>query len=178
MVGREPIFEIAPQPFDRIQFRGIRRKEEQSHVGREAQLPGFVEGPIVEQQQMETGGVGSSKMIEEELKALSIEEGEFQKEALSGQWFDRAVEVETLEAIGGREERLHAAGRDAAAHDGQEAAATFILRPHAPVVIAVLLRGLDLGQELCAERLLEVREVCGLFFGWERRGALALARSL
>lgn len=176
--GREPICEIAPQPFDGIQLWGIRGEEEQSDIGGQAEGLGFVKGPIVEQQEMETGGIGSREVIEEELKARSIKQRQFQKEALARQRFDGAIEVETLEAISGREQRLDAPGGDAAADDGQETAATFVLRPHAPVTIAGLLRGVPLGQDLGAERVLELRDVLGLFFGCERRGALGLAWSL
>ena len=42
-----------------------------------------MEGPIVEQQQMEAGRIPSRKVSEEGLKPLSFEEGQFQKEALS-----------------------------------------------------------------------------------------------
>ncbi len=125
---------------------------------------------------MEGSRIGGGKVIEEELKALRIKEGQFQKEALAAQRLHRPVQVETLEAVGGGQERLDASGGDTATHDGQEATATFVLGPHAPLPIAPVLGGLQLGYELSAERLLEVRALLGLFFGWERRGALGLAR--
>jgi hypothetical protein len=49
---------------------------------------------------MEARGIGCSKVIEEQLEALGIERGQFEKETLSGKGFNRAVQVETLEAIG------------------------------------------------------------------------------
>lgn len=124
---------------------------------------------------MELGGIGSGKVIEKELKALRIEHGEFQKETLSGLRFHGPVQVETREAVGCGQERLPPPGGDASAHDGQEPTATLILTPHAPLRIAALLRRVDVGQELRAERRLELADFSRLFFGWERRGALGLA---
>jgi hypothetical protein len=95
----EPVFEIAPEPLDGIEFRCVRRKKHQADIGGQPQRLGFVKGPVVQQEQMEASGSQSGEVIEEELKALSIQERQFQKEALSRQWFDCPVQVETLEAI-------------------------------------------------------------------------------
>jgi hypothetical protein len=124
---------------------------------------------------MEAGRIRAGKVIEEELKALSIQERQFQKEALSRQWFDRPVQVETLEAVGRGDERLDPAGRDTAAYDGQQAAATFVLRPQPPLPIAVLLGAGYVRLEVRAERGLELGDGLRLFFGCERRGVLGLA---
>jgi len=78
-----------------------------------------VKGAVVEQQQKEAARIGGSKVIEEELKALGIEQQQFQKEALPRQRFDRSLEIETLEARRRREEWLNPTGDDVAAHDGQ-----------------------------------------------------------
>lgn len=91
MVGGQPIFEIAPQTLNRIEFGGVRRKEEQPNIGGKPQGAGFVKGPIIEQEEMEVGGIGGSEVIEEELKAVRIERGQFQKEALPCERRDRAV---------------------------------------------------------------------------------------
>ena len=73
---------------------------------------GFVIGPIIEQEQMEAGGIGGGKMVEEELKAVRIESGQFEKEALPRERFHSAVQVETLEVIRRRQERLDATSSD------------------------------------------------------------------
>jgi hypothetical protein len=97
---REPIFEIAPQAFDGIEFWRIRRKEEQANIAGQAERLGFMKGAVVEQQQMKLGGMGRREVIEEELKAVSIEGGQFQKKAPSRQRFNSSVQIETLKAIG------------------------------------------------------------------------------
>lgn len=124
---------------------------------------------------MEAGGISSGKMIKEELKALSIEEGQFQKEAPPCQRFDCPVQIETLEAIRRREQGLDAAGSDATPYDGQQATATFVLGPQPPLPIALLLGARYASLEVRAERGLELGDVLSLFFGCERRGALGLA---
>jgi hypothetical protein len=174
MAGK-PVFEVPPEPFEGIQLGRIRGKEEQPDIARQTKSLGFGKGPVVKQEEGEAGGVSGGEVREEELKALGIEERQFQKEALARQGVDGPVEGETREAVGCRDERLDPTGGDAAAQDGQQAAAAFVLGPQAPVRIPLLLRGLYLGQDLRGERVVEVRNLCGLFFGWERRGALGLA---
>jgi hypothetical protein len=68
-------------------------------------------------------------MIEEELKALSIEGRQFEKEALPGQGFDGPVQVKALEAVRRGQEGLDTAGGDAATYNGQQPTPTFILCP-------------------------------------------------
>lgn len=127
---------------------------------------------------MELRGMGRGELVKKELKTLRIEERQFQEEALSRAGFYCAVEVETLEPVRRGEEGLDATGGDPAAHDGQQAAATLILAPDAPLLGAALLGRVELGHELRAERLLELSNGGGLFFGCERRGALGLACNL
>jgi hypothetical protein len=175
---RQPVFPIAPEAFDGVEFGRVGRKEQQSEIGREAERPCFVERPIIEQEEREAGRVGGGKMIEEQLKALRIEGGQFQKEALPRERLDRAVQVEALEMIGRRQERVDTTGGDPAAQDGQEPTATFVLHPQPPLPIALLLRTGYARLELGVERGLELNHLLGLFFGWERRGALSFALSL
>ena len=134
-------------------------------------------GAIVEQQQREASRIGGSKMSEEERKARGIEERQFEKETLPGHRRDRPVQIETLEAIGRGEPGWDAAGGDPTTHDRQQATATSILRPEPPLQIPRLLGAGDARMEMGAERGLKRRALFGLFFGWERRGALGLACS-
>jgi len=76
-----------------------------------------VKRAIIEQEEMEVGRSDGSEVVEEELKALRIESGQFQKEALAGERRDRTVQVETLEAIRRGQERLDARGGNPAALD-------------------------------------------------------------
>jgi hypothetical protein len=178
LIAGQPVFEVAPPAFDGIEFRRRGWEEEQSDISWQAQGLRFVKGAGGAQQEREAGSVSGRAVSEEEVEALGIEGGDLQKGALSGQRFDGPVAGETLEAGSGRGKGVHPAGSDAAADDGPEAAATFVLGPHAPLGIAALLRGLSLRQELGAKRGVEGRDGFGLFFGCERRGALGLARSL
>ena len=127
---------------------------------------------------MEADGISGGKVVEEELKALRIEGGQFEKETLPGEGFDRAVEVETLEAIGRRHNWLDAACGEPATQNGEEPTPTFVLHPQPPLLIALLLRTGYTCVEVRAERRLKLDAVLGLFFGCERRGALSFAFSL
>jgi hypothetical protein len=69
----EPIFEIAPEPFEGIELGGIGGEEEKAPVGRAAQGFGFVERTVIEQEEVAAGGIGSGEMVEKELKAVRIE---------------------------------------------------------------------------------------------------------
>ena len=115
----QPIFEVAPQPLDRIQLRRIGRKEEQRHIRGQAECPGFMERAIVEQQQVEAGGISGRKMVEEEVKALRIQGGQFQKETLAGHGCHGPIQIQALKAIGRRYDRLDSARGDPMAHDRQ-----------------------------------------------------------
>jgi hypothetical protein len=94
---------------------------------------------IIEQEEMEAGGSGGGKVVEEELKALSIEDGEFQEEARARERFNGPLQGETLEAVGGRHTRVEAARGEPTTQNGEESTPPFVLYPPAPLLIAVLL---------------------------------------
>ena len=94
---------------------------------------------IIEQEEREAGGSGGGKVVEEELKALSIEGGEFQEEARARERFNGPLPVETLEAVGGRHTRVEAARGEPTTQNGEESTPPFVLYPPAPLLIAVLL---------------------------------------
>ena len=127
---------------------------------------------------MEAGRISCGKMVEEELKPVRIEGGQFEKEALASQRLDRAVQVESLEVISSRQERLDATSSDPTTQNWQEPTATFVLHPQPPLGISLLVGTGDTHAELSGERGLELRDGFGLFFGWERRGALSFAFNL
>src|SRR5262245_46106934 len=117
-------------------------------------------------------------MVEEEVKSVRIEGGQCEKEALASQRLDRAVPVESLEVIRRRQERLDATSRDPTTQNWQEPTATFVLPPPPPLGISLLVGTGATHAELSGERGLELRDVFGLFFGCERRGALSFAFTL
>ena len=117
MEVRKPIFEIAPESLDGIEFRGVGREEEQPDVGGKAKRPRFVKRSIIEEEQVEAGGIGGSQMVEEELKAVRIEVRQFEKETLPRERFHSAVQVERLEVIRRRQERLDATSSDPTAQN-------------------------------------------------------------
>jgi hypothetical protein len=68
-------------------------------------------------------------VVEEELKALRIEGGQFQKETLPGKGVDGPIQIQTLEARGRGDNGLDPTGGDPAALDRQQPTATFVLDP-------------------------------------------------
>jgi hypothetical protein len=127
---------------------------------------------------MKPGGIGGGKVIEEDLKALGIEQRQLEKEALAGQRFHDPIEIEILKTVGRGQERVHPTGGDAAAHEGEQATARFVLGPEAPLRVALLLSTGYACLDVRAESCLKGDDVLKLFFGCERRGALSLAWSL
>jgi hypothetical protein len=178
MEVRKPIFELAPESLDGIEFRGVGRKEEQPDVRGKAQRPRFVKRAIIEEEQVEAGRISGGKMVEEELKPVRIEGGQCEKEALASERLDRAVQGESLEVIRRWQERLDATSRDPTTQKWQEPTATFVLHPQPPLLIPLLVGTRDTHAELSGERGLELRDGFGLFFGCERRGALSFASNL
>ena len=108
-------------------------------------MAGFVKSAIVEQQQMEVGGIDSGEMVEKELKGVRIERRQLQKETRPGERFHRAIQIQTLKAIGAGQHGLDTAGGNPMPHDGQEPAPAFILRPHATASVVPLVGSLDGG---------------------------------
>jgi hypothetical protein len=178
MEGRKPIFEIAPESLDGVECRGGGRKEEQPEVGGKAPRPRAVTRPILEEAQVEAGWSSGGKMVEEEWKPVRSEGRQVEKEALAGERLARAVQGESLGVLRRWQERLDATSRDPTTQNGQEPPAPFVLDPQPPLGIALRVGTGDTQAELSGKRGLELRDGCGLFFGWERRGAVSFAFNL
>lgn len=114
-------------------------------------------------------------MIEEEVKARSVQARQFQTEALPCEGGDRSVQIETLEAVCRGQERVDPTSGETAAHDRQQATAPVVLGPPAPLPVAGLPGAGYARLELRSARGLEPGAALRLFFGGERRGALGLA---
>lgn len=86
--------------------------------------------------------VSCRKVLKEELEALTIEDRQFQKETLAGEWFYRAVHIPMFPLILSPQQRLHAARGDAVTQDREQATAALILSPQANPLVTVLARAL------------------------------------
>jgi len=129
-MSRQCIFEVFPQPFHRVNFRGIRWRENKAHMWRQMHLLRDVRRSIIEHQQIEPVSVSLCEVVEENLTQASVESWQFKKKAFATQWLDAAVEVKTLQFVLVWGERFDSAQGHAAAQDGDEAEAAFVLRPH------------------------------------------------
>ena len=108
-------------------------------------MAGFVKSAVVEQAEVKAGRIKGGEMVEKELKGFRIECRQLQKETRPAERFHRALQIQTLKAIGGGQHRLDAASGNPMPHDGQESAAAFILRPHATARVALLVDSADVG---------------------------------
>ena len=79
-VTRESIFDVAPEPLNRLKFRGIGREEDRHDVIGQFKRFGFVERAVVEQEDIEGVGEGFGELIDENLKGSGIEVGQLQKQ--------------------------------------------------------------------------------------------------
>jgi hypothetical protein len=82
---------------------------------------------VVEKQEIQAIREGLREGVDEEVKALGVEIGQFEEKALPGGGCHRAIDVEPLEDMLHRPDGLHPTGRETAAPNGQEAEAAFIL---------------------------------------------------
>ena len=69
----EPIFEVAPESLDGVQFGGIGGEEEQRHILGHPERLGFVKRAVIKEQEMEASGIGGGKVGEKELEPVRVE---------------------------------------------------------------------------------------------------------
>ena len=130
-MSRQSIFEVFPQPLHRVNFWGIRRGENKAHMWRQLHLLRDVRRSIIEHQEIEPISISLCEVVKENLKQAPVESWQFEKKAFASQWLDAAVELKTLQFVLVGCQRFDAAQGQAAAQDGDEAEATFILCPNA-----------------------------------------------
>jgi hypothetical protein len=126
----ERVFAISPDPLNGVQLRTIGRQEDEAHVGREGELSGGMRAAVVEEQEMQAVREGCREGVGEQLKALGIQIGQFQEEALAGGGLYGAIDIEPRKDVLDGADGLDAVGREAPAADGQEAEAAFVLAEH------------------------------------------------
>jgi hypothetical protein len=124
---RERVFEVAPDPLNGVQLGTIGRQEDQAHVGREGEPLGCMRAAIVQQPEIQAVGEGRCEGVDEQLKALGVQIGQFQEEPFTGGGLHGAIDIEPLKDVLDGANGLDALGRETPAADGQEAEAAFVL---------------------------------------------------
>src|ERR687891_111992 len=86
---RERVFEVTPDPLDGVQLGAVRWQEYQTYVGGEREPPGGVRATIVQEQEVEAIRKGRREGIDEELEAVGVQRGQFEKEPVAGRRLHR-----------------------------------------------------------------------------------------
>jgi hypothetical protein len=134
-----------------------------------------MKGPIVEHQHVKRRGKGLGEVVQPQLKHGAIQEGQFQKKAVTCRRFHGSKEIEIVDALPHRRHGLDSTRRNPAADDGLEAQARFILGKDLDPVSSQIA-----GERLGEQRRQGSRECLQrfwAFFSWDGRGRFGFARS-
>ena len=123
----ERVFEVSPDPLNRVQLWAIGRQEHEAPVGREGEPLGGVGPAVVQEQEIQAVREDLGEGIQEELEALRVERRQLQEEPVARGRLHGAIDIQPLEDMLHRANRLHAARGEAPPADGQEAATAFVL---------------------------------------------------
>ena len=129
---RECVFQVAPDPLDRVQLGTVWRHEDQAHVGWERKPLGRMRATMVQPQEIAAVREGRREGIEEELEAFRVQIGPCEEEPVACRRLHRAIDVEPFEDRLPAPDGLHTARREAPTANGQSAEAAFVLAedPH------------------------------------------------
>jgi len=125
------VLQGAPDPLDRVQLRAIWGQEEQTHVLREGELGGRVRVTVVQQEDIEAVRESVREGVDEELEHRGVQIRQLEEEPVTRRRLHGAIDIEPLEDMLDRANRLHPTRGEASAADREEAEATFILAEHA-----------------------------------------------
>jgi hypothetical protein len=115
----ECVFQVAPDPLNRVQLRTIGRQEHEAHVVREAQVLGCMRPTVVQEQEMQAIREGLREGVDEELEHLGVQIGQFQEEPVTRGGLDGPIDIEPCEDVLHRSDGLHPTGGQASAANGQ-----------------------------------------------------------
>jgi hypothetical protein len=127
----EVIFQVTPEPLNRVQLRTIRRQPHGSHILGPPQALGGVGAAVIQEQDVQAVGKGLREGVHEELEHLGVQIREFQEEALARGWGHGAIDIEPFEGVLDDPDRLDPLGRESPSAHRQQATPTFVLAEHA-----------------------------------------------
>jgi hypothetical protein len=116
---RQGIFEVAPDPFNRVQLWTVGRQGHQAYVGRKGESLGRMGSTVVQEQEVEAVRESLGEGIHEELEALGIQIRQFQEEPLTRRGFHGPIDIEPLKHVLHHADGLHARGGEAPPADGE-----------------------------------------------------------
>jgi hypothetical protein len=157
---RQRVFEVAPDPLNRVQLGAVGGQEHEAHVSREQEPLSGMRPTIVEEQEIQAVRESRREGGNEDLEAFRVQIRQFQEEPLTGRGRHGAIDIAPLEDVLDRSHRLHAIRREAPPADRQQAEATFVLAEYPD---GAGVRGGDCPLELCVTGRLERRNGLRLF---------------
>lgn len=122
--------EIFPQSLGRVEFRAGWGEKDQRHVGGDAQTFGRMGTALIHQHHIERIRMCFRKQIQEHLHVRRIQPGQEEEKALPALGSHRTIEPTVRILVLSRDDRLHPFQGDAAAQDGHQPPAAFVLGPN------------------------------------------------
>jgi hypothetical protein len=124
------IFEITPDPLNRVQLRAIRRQPHTAEIVRPAEALRGVSTTIIQEEEIQAVGERLGEGLDEELEHLRIQMRQFQEEPVASRGLHGALDVEPLKDVLHWPDGLHTTRGEAPAADREQAEAAFILAEH------------------------------------------------
>jgi hypothetical protein len=124
---RQRVFEVSPDPLNRVQLWAIGRQEHEAHVGQEDEPRGRVGPAVVQKPEIQAVREGFGEGIQEDLAALRVELRQLQEEPIARGRLHGAIDIHPLEDMLHRANRLHAPRGEAPPADGRSAETAFVL---------------------------------------------------
>ena len=105
---RQRVFEIAPDPLNRVQLGTVGGQEDEAHIGREREPLSGMRATVVEEQEIQAVRERRREGVDEDLETLRVQIRQFQEEPLAGRGRHGAIDIKPLEDVLDRPHRLHA----------------------------------------------------------------------
>ena len=168
----EVVFQVTPDPLNRIQLWTVGRQPHAPHMLRPAKALGGVRAAVIQEQDVQAVGECLAEGVKKELKGICVQIRELQKETFASCGSHSPIDVEPLEDVLDQANRLDAACGQPSSAYGQQANAALVLAKH-PHRAGVL--GWNEILQLLLTGRLKLRYSVRVFFVWLGRGTLSLA---
>ena len=95
-VERQLVFQILPEPLNRIKLRAVRRQKREFDVARNREFIGLMELAVIQNHDVLALGKRLRKPIQEVLEADAVQTLVFGEKPLAGFWLNGSVEIKVV----------------------------------------------------------------------------------